>query len=50
LEVKVDPAEWSARLPVQADLSASHVGTGRELFRAFRASVGRADTGAAVFG
>jgi phosphogluconate dehydratase len=49
LEVKVDPSEWAARAPAEADLSASHVGTGRELFGAFRAAVGRADAGAAIF-
>ena len=31
------------------DLAASHEGVGRELFGAFRAAVGRADTGGAVF-
>jgi phosphogluconate dehydratase len=49
LEVLVDRAEWDARAPAEADLSTSHVGVGRELFAAFRASVGRADAGAAVF-
>ena len=49
LEVKVPPAEWAARAPAEADLSASHAGTGRELFGAFRAQVGPADAGAAVF-
>ena len=49
LEVKVDPSEWAARAPAEADVSASHVGTGRELFGAFRAAVGRADAGAAIF-
>jgi phosphogluconate dehydratase len=49
LEVAVDAAEWAARLPAEADLSACHAGVGRELFGAFRASVGSADTGAAVF-
>ncbi|CAH2599166.1 phosphogluconate dehydratase [Rhodovastum atsumiense] len=50
LQALVDAAEWQAREPVQADLAASHVGIGRELFSAFRASVGRADAGAAIFG
>jgi len=50
LEVKVDPAEWAARELVQVDLAGSHAGVGRELFGAFRASVGRAETGAAIFG
>ncbi len=33
-----------------ADLTAYHSGTGRELFAAFRNSVGAADAGASVFG
>ncbi|WP_029351810.1 phosphogluconate dehydratase [Bosea sp. 117] len=49
LTVKVDPAEWAARSPVTADLSASHAGVGRELFGAFRAAVGTADSGATIF-
>lgn len=38
------------RAPASADLSANQAGVGRELFTAFRASVGSADTGASVFG
>ncbi|MCU9838346.1 phosphogluconate dehydratase [Ruegeria sp. WL0004] len=38
------------RAPVLADLSGSQFGTGRELFSAFRAVVGSADTGASIFG
>ncbi len=38
------------RKAVQADLSANQHGTGRELFAAFRNTVGSADTGATVFG
>ena len=49
LEVKVAAAEWEARAPARADISAAHVGMGRELFGAFRASVGAADEGAAIF-
>ena len=49
LEVLVDAAQWEARVPATADLSASHTGIGRDLFAAFRAVVGAADTGAAVF-
>jgi phosphogluconate dehydratase len=49
LEVKVDAAEWAARTPVTADLTASHAGTGRELFAAFRHLVSTADTGASIF-
>ncbi len=50
LEVKVDPAEWAARSVAEADLSDNHYGVGRELFSAFRASVGGAENGASVFG
>ncbi len=49
LEVKVDPELWIRRDPAQADLSASHAGTGRELFAAFRNGVSTADTGASIF-
>jgi phosphogluconate dehydratase len=49
LEVIVDDAEWAARSPEQRDLSASHAGVGRDLFAAFRATVGRADEGASIF-
>jgi phosphogluconate dehydratase len=49
LEVLVDPLEWSARVPVSADLSHSHVGVGRELFAAFRERAGAADQGASLF-
>ncbi|MDE8345265.1 MAG: phosphogluconate dehydratase [Acidocella sp.] len=49
LTVLVDPAEFAARDPVRADLSANHVGVGRELFGAFRHLVGTADTGASIF-
>ena len=38
------------RTPASADLSGNEAGVGRELFTAFRASVGSADTGASVFG
>ncbi|MBV8104198.1 MAG: phosphogluconate dehydratase [Hyphomicrobiales bacterium] len=49
LEVKAAGEDWGARTPVEADLSAAHVGVGRELFGAFRASVSAADEGAAIF-
>ncbi|HEY0523071.1 MAG TPA: phosphogluconate dehydratase [Stellaceae bacterium] len=49
LSVRVNEAEWAAREPAQADLSHYHQGLGRELFAPFRAAVGRADEGAAVF-
>jgi phosphogluconate dehydratase len=49
IEVKVDPSEWVQREPATQDLSANHVGVGRELFGAFRAAVARADAGASIF-
>ncbi|MCS0495236.1 phosphogluconate dehydratase [Ancylobacter sp. MQZ15Z-1] len=49
LTVLVDPEVWAERAPTPADLSASHVGVGRELFASFRAAVGTADTGATIF-
>jgi phosphogluconate dehydratase len=49
LDVLVDPAEWAGRTAAAADLSGNHFGVGRELFSAFRLSVGRADAGAAIF-
>ncbi|SFI42207.1 phosphogluconate dehydratase [Albimonas pacifica] len=48
LEVLVPAEEFEAREPARPDLSANHEGIGRELFAAFRASVGAAETGAAV--
>jgi phosphogluconate dehydratase len=48
LDVLVDAAEWAAREPVTADLSGNEYGLGREMFAAFRAMVGTADSGAAV--
>jgi phosphogluconate dehydratase len=42
-------ADLSTREAVKQDLSASASGTGRELFRAFRAIAGRADAGASIF-
>jgi phosphogluconate dehydratase len=50
IEARVDPAEWQAREPVSADLSANGYGLGRELFAAFRAVVGPSDAGASVLG
>src|SRR5690606_20371420 len=50
LTALVPAAEWAAREPVGAVLSASQHGLGRELFAAFRAAVGPADQGAHVFG
>ncbi|MBS9475995.1 phosphogluconate dehydratase [Ancylobacter radicis] len=49
LTVLVDAEAWAERAPVPANLAASHVGVGRELFAAFRAAVGTADTGASIF-
>lgn len=40
--------DFDKRAPVVADLSANSFGTGRELFEAFRRSVGASDSGAAV--
>ena len=40
--------DFGARTPVLADLSANGHGMGRELFEAFRRSVGTSETGAAV--
>lgn len=48
--VLVDQAEFDARENATQDLSPHHTGVGRDLFAAFRASVGTADTGAHVFG
>jgi phosphogluconate dehydratase len=50
LEVLGDTAAFAARPRPVKDLSANGFGQGRELFAAFRANVGRADTGASVFG
>ena len=49
LEVDVASEDWTNRVPAAIDLSAAHVGVGRELFGAFRAFVGAADEGAAIF-
>ena len=49
LEVKVAPDVWARRPQAESDLSASHVGMGRELFSVFRGAVGSADEGAAIF-
>jgi phosphogluconate dehydratase len=50
LDLHVDPAELAARPATgRAPQGAEWSGTGRELFAAFRATVGTADTGASVF-
>ena len=41
-------ADFESRTPVTSDLSANRHGMGRELFEAFRQSVGTSETGAAV--
>jgi phosphogluconate dehydratase len=44
------PAEvWAARVQTQADLSASQIGMGRELFAMFRATISAAEEGATTF-
>ena len=48
LDVLIDGAEWAARPPVDADLTANGWGTGRELFTALRQIIGAADQGAGV--
>ncbi len=50
LQALVPQAEWDARAIATADLSASHVGMGRELFAMFRSAVSAAEEGAATFG
>ncbi|MDQ0511362.1 phosphogluconate dehydratase [Ancylobacter amanitiformis] len=49
LTVLVEAEVWAERAPAPANLAPSHVGVGRELFAAFRAAVGTADTGATIF-
>jgi phosphogluconate dehydratase len=49
LEVLVEDDVWVRRPHAEADLSASHIGVGRELFSVFRGAVGSADEGAAIF-
>jgi len=49
LQALVPDSEWNQRAIESADLSASHVGMGRELFAMFRGSVGTAEEGAATF-
>jgi len=44
----IQPEAWAARECATADLSANEFGTGRELFAAFRAIAGPAETGACV--
>ncbi|HEU4812405.1 MAG TPA: phosphogluconate dehydratase [Nocardioides sp.] len=50
LDLHVDDAEFAARPPTgRAPQGDEWAGTGRELFAAFRATVGSAETGASVF-
>jgi phosphogluconate dehydratase len=49
LEALVDADEWAARSHASADLSANHVGMGRELFAMFRSTVSAAEEGATTF-
>ena len=48
LEVRLDEAALQARALAAPDISASHVGVGRELFGGFRAAVSGAEQGASV--
>ncbi len=49
LNLLVDEQELNARTPIEADLSASHEGMGRELFAPMRRTVGLAEEGATIF-
>ncbi len=46
LEALVNPAEWAARTPYEADISGNDYGTGRELYMNARAVVTTAEEGA----
>jgi phosphogluconate dehydratase len=48
LEALVDPGEWAARTPLDADLSDSQSGMGRELFAAFRVGAAPAERGGGI--
>ncbi|MGE5652472.1 MAG: phosphogluconate dehydratase [Bacillota bacterium] len=50
LQALVPDTEWNTRTIATANLSASHVGMGRELFATFRHAVSEAEQGAATFG
>ncbi|QRM34048.1 phosphogluconate dehydratase [Microvirga sp. VF16] len=49
LELAVDAARLMARVPARSNSAAATASLGRDLFSVFRASVGRADLGAATF-
>ncbi|PNS08038.1 phosphogluconate dehydratase [Solilutibacter silvestris] len=46
IDVLLPDAEWNARVAQRPDVSAHHVGMGRELFGLMRANVGNAEAGA----
>ena len=50
LDILVDAKEFAARPLATKDMASNEVGTGRELFAAFRNLAGRADQGASIFG
>lgn len=50
LEVKISAEELAAREPSNPDISAKHVGTGRELFAPMRQAVTQAEEGASFLG
>ena len=50
LDVLVPADVWAARAMATEDLSASHIGMGRELFAMFRNSISAAEEGATTFG
>jgi phosphogluconate dehydratase len=49
LTLHVDDAELAKREHAEQDMSASHVGMGRELYAPMRAAVGLAENGASIF-
>jgi phosphogluconate dehydratase len=49
LEALVPSDIWAARRMASADLTASHIGMGRELFSMFRSAITEAEQGAATF-
>ena len=50
LNVIIDDAEWATRDVVTEDLSAYHIGMGREMFAGMRQLVGPSEEGACTFG
>jgi phosphogluconate dehydratase len=49
LDVAVDPRKLASRMPAIPNSLEAEAGLGREMFAGFRAGVGRADEGAAIF-